>query len=215
MSAVTAAIKAMEAQAGSFTVPSVTQFSRKDDPFIVLVSCILSLRTKDKTTIEASNRLFRIAASAEKMSKLALGRMQKAIYPVGFYRNKASVIRQISRRITEELGNKVPDTIEGLLELKGVGRKTANLVLGLGYGIPAICVDTHVHRISNRLGWVKTSNPFETEMALQRLVPRRLWIKLNTIMVSFGQNICLPVSPFCTKCSIKKICRRAGVKRCR
>ena len=178
----------------------------------MLVSCILSLRTKDKTTVEASLRLFKAADTPRKMLRLPAPRIEKLIYPVGFYRNKAKVILGASRRITDEFRGRVPATLESLLSLKGVGRKTANLVLGLGFNIPAICVDTHVHRISNRLGWVKTKTPEETEKALEKVIPRSHWIDLNTILVTFGQNLCLPVSPFCSRCPVFKSCKRRGVR---
>ena len=145
------------------------------------------------------------------MLKLSSLRIQKLIYPVGFYRNKAKVILGISQRIIQDFSGRVPRRLEDLLSLKGVGRKTANLVLGLGFGIPAICVDTHVHRISNRLGWFETKSPEETECALRKIIPKRGWINLNTALVTFGQNICLPVSPFCSRCSVKKYCRQTGV----
>ena len=205
-------IKLIERQIKRFQAPIVTKISFDNDPYQVLISCILSLRTKDKTTTEASRRLFKIADNPEDMVKLSAARLQKLIYPVGFYRNKARVILDVSRRIIEDFSGKVPDNLEDLLSLKGVGRKTANLVLGLGFRIPAICVDTHVHRISNRLGWVKTKNPEETESALQKIIPRREWIDLNTTLVTFGQNLCFPVSPLCSQCLVKTNCKKIGVK---
>jgi endonuclease-3 len=173
------------------------------------------LRTKDKTTIEASKRLFEVADSPEGMIKLPLTRLQKIIYPVGFYRNKAKAILGLSHKIIEDFHGFVPDTIDELLSFKGVGRKTANLVLGLGFGIPAICVDTHVHRISNRLGWVKTRSPEDTEKELEKILPKRLWIDLNTILVAFGQNLCVPISPFCSACSVSSFCKKIGVNKSR
>jgi endonuclease-3 len=205
----------IENQVKSFKVPWVTEESKRKDPFRVLISCILSLRTKDKTTSEASERLFRLADTPAKIIKLSANRIQKLIYPVGFYRNKAKVILGISRKIREELRGGVPNNLEDLLKFKGVGRKTANLVLGLGYNIPAVCVDTHVHRISNRLGWVKTREPHATEEALQKIIPRNCWIKLNTLLVAFGQNICAPISPFCSRCYVNRYCKRIGVNRSR
>ena len=201
-------------QAGSFNIPYVTIVAdRKKDPYAVLVSCILSLRTKDKTTAEASKRLFKAAATPRKMINLSSSALEKLIYPVGFYHTKARVILGLSKRILKEFNGKVPDTEEELLSLKGVGRKTANLVLGLGYGIPAICVDIHVHRISNRLGWIRTKTPAESEEALIRLIPKRHWIELNTALVTFGQNVCLPVSPYCSRCFVNKYCEKKGVER--
>ena len=202
-------------QARKYRVPSVTQVVWRKDPYLILVSCILSLRTQDKTTTQASQRLFKLADSPRKMLKLSKARIQRLIYPVGFYRNKAKVILDLSRKIIQDYRGQVPRTLEELLTFKGVGRKTANLVLGLGFGIPAICVDTHVHRISNRLGWVKTKEPAQTEEALQKILPRRYWIDLNTALVTFGQNICLPISPHCSRCSVKKNCKRIGVLKSR
>lgn len=169
------------------------------------------MRTKDKTTILASQRLFKIADSPRDMLKLSSDRLAKIIYPVGFYRTKAKVMLGLSRKIISDFHGFVPKTLEGLLSFKGVGRKTANLVLGLGFKIPAICVDTHVHRISNRLGWVKTKNAEETEKELEKIIPKRLWIELNTILVAFGQNLCTPVSPFCGMCKVAVFCKKIGV----
>lgn len=208
-------VKLIERQVKGFNLPWVTVESKKNDPYRVLISCILSLRTKDKTTAEASNRLFRSADTPRKMIKLSAGCVRKLIYPVGFYRNKARVILGISRKILDVYSGRVPDKLEELLEFKGVGRKTANLVLGLGYHIPAICVDTHVHRISNRLGWVRTKDPRETEEALQKIIPVSQWIRLNTLLVAFGQNVCVPVSPFCGRCYASRHCRKIGVSRWR
>ncbi|MBU1999281.1 MAG: endonuclease III [Candidatus Omnitrophota bacterium] len=208
-------LKIIQKQVKPFVTPSVTLFSRKSNHYLVLVSCILSLRTKDKTTIEASKRLFNLADNPKKMVKLSQAKLEKIIYPVGFYRNKARVLKEISLRIMRDFTGRVPNNLDDLLSFKGVGRKTANLVLGLGFGIPAICVDTHVHRISNRLGWVRSKNPFDTELALEKIIPRRCWIESNTILVGFGQNICLPISPLCSNCHVRRLCKRVGVKICR
>jgi len=208
-------IKLIEKQVKRFKVPSVTEISRGNDPYLVLISCILSLRTKDKTTIEASRRLFKAADTPDKIIRLPRQRIEKLIYPVGFYRNKTKVIRDISAGIVNDFSGHVPDDLDSLLKFKGVGRKTANLVLGLGYNIPAICVDTHVHRISNRLGWVRAKKPEQTENALKKIIPSDYWIKLNTILVAFGQNICLPVSPFCSKCAVYRHCKRIRVNKFR
>lgn len=208
-------LKLIASQVKRFVVPSVTQVSRKRSPYRILISCLLSLRTKDKTTLEASRRLFKIADNPYAMARLTPRRVRGLIYPVGFYRNKAKTIIVISKKIIAQYAGKVPAHLEGLLQFKGVGRKTANLVLGLGFHIPAICVDTHVHRISNRLGWVRTKSPEETESALQKIIPKRYWIDLNTWLVTFGQNICLPVSPFCGKCRVYPFCKRVGVKKFR
>ncbi|MDD5432698.1 MAG: endonuclease III [Candidatus Omnitrophica bacterium] len=208
-------IKLIEKSIHKFTIPSVTLVSRKNDPYRVLISCILSLRTKDKATVEATHRLFKVADSPKSMVKLSQLQLQKIIYPVGFYRNKSKAILDLSNKIINDFNSKVPSNIEDLLSLRGVGRKTANLVLGLGFKIPAICVDTHVHRISNRLGWVKTNNPEETEEALKKIIPEALWISLNTTLVTFGQNLCVPISPYCSRCNVFRLCKRVGVKKFR
>ena len=185
------------------------------DPFRVLVACLLSLRTKDETTGPAAARLFALADTPEAMRRLSPHTIERAIYPVGFYRTKARVLRDVSRDLIERFGGSVPDDIDALLTLKGVGRKTANLVVTQGFNKPGICVDVHVHRISNRWGYVSTRTPEETEMALRRRLPRRYWIGYNDLLVSFGQNICLPVSPYCSRCPIRAGCPRKGVVRSR
>ena len=188
---------------------------REGDPFRVLIACILSLRTQDTTTGPASDRLFAAAATPESMLKLTPRRIERLIYPVGFYRTKARVILGICRDLLERFGGRVPDTIDELLTLNGVGRKTANLVVTMGYGKPGICVDTHVHRISNRLGYVKTRDPEETEMALREKLPRRHWIGYNDLLVSFGQNVCTPLSPRCSICPVTTLSPKVGVTKTR
>ena len=185
------------------------------DPFRVLIACLLSLRTKDETTGPAAARLFALADTPEAMRRLSPRAIERAIYPVGFYRTKARVLRDVSRDLIARYGGSVPDDIDALLTLKGVGRKTANLVVTQGFNKPGICVDVHVHRISNRWGYVRTKTPEETEMALRRRLPRRYWIGYNDLLVSFGQNICLPVSPHCSRCPIRAGCPRTGVARSR
>lgn len=181
------------------------------DPFRVLIACILSLRTQDTTTGPAAERLFALAATPAAMLRLTPRRIERAIFPVGFYRTKARVIRSICRDLLDRFGGRVPDTLDDLLTLKGVGRKTANLVVTMGYGKPGICVDTHVHRISNRLGYLRTRTPEETEMALRAKLPRRYWIGYNDLLVGFGQNVCTPLSPRCSVCPVRALCRRVGV----
>lgn len=176
------------------------------DPFKILVSTVLSLRTKDEVTLKASERLFSVVSNPEELAKLPEEEIQKLIYPVGFYRNKAKVLKEMSKTIIEKFNGKVPDNIDELLSIKGVGRKTANLVLSAGYGKPAICVDTHVHRISNRLGLVKTTHPEETEFELMKIFPQYLWSDINKIFVAFGQTICKPVKPRCKECPISNYC---------
>jgi len=185
------------------------------DPFQILISCLLSLRTRDETTIEASKRLFSIAKSPEEVLRLSKEEIEKAIYPVGFYRKKAETIYEISRRLVEEYNSSVPDTIDELLKFKGVGRKTANIVITHAYQKPGIAVDTHVHRISNRLGLVSTKNPEKTEFALKKVIPEEYWISLNSLFVIHGQTICTPLSPKCSKCVIRAYCKRVGIKKFR
>jgi endonuclease-3 len=200
----------IEKQAKEFESLWVSGQYRRD-PFRVLISCIISLRTKEAVTAAASARLFTVAADSNVLAKLSVARISRLIYPAGFYRVKARIISLISRRIAHEFGGKVPSTLPELLSFKGVGRKTANLVLGVGFGIPAICVDTHVHRISNRLGWLVSVKPEETEVTLMRIFPRHYWIKLNDVLVAFGQNVCAPVSPFCSRCAVNRYCGKVGV----
>lgn len=185
------------------------------DPFRILISCLLSLRTKDKTTGEASARLFALADTPRMLLKLPLRRIERAIFPVGFYRTKAKSIHQICRRLLDVYGGVVPDSIDEVVTLSGVGRKTANLVVTVGYGKPGICVDIHVHRICNRWGYVKTKTPEDTEQALRRKLPKQYWITLNDLLVPYGQNLCQPVSPFCSHCKLMDYCDRVGVERSR
>lgn len=202
-------IRILKTENRIFTIPAVTQISNKSrSPFMVLISCILSLRTRDNTTMQASQRLFNLAKTPEAMMGLPIKIIEKTIYPVGFYRNKAKVIKNICKELIEKHHSKVPDTIDELLKFKGVGRKTANLVVTIGYGKPGICVDTHVHRITNRWGYVKTKTPEQTEFALRKKLPKRYWIIINDLLVTFGQNICKPISPLCSRCSLYKYCSR-------
>ncbi len=197
-------------------LPIVSGLAEKDsDPFQILISTLLSLRTKDEVTEVATQRLFALASTPSEMLKLSEDQIINAIYPVGFYRNKTNTILHVCRELIEKYKSRVPDTIEELLSLKGVGRKTANLVVTLGYKGEGICVDTHVHRISNRLGYVKTKNPEETEFALRKKLPHQYWTIYNTIMVAFGRNICRPISPLCSKCPVSGYCDKAGVTRSR
>lgn len=182
-----------------------------ETPFMVLISCILSLRTQDKTTTAASDRLFAIASTPEKMLATPERVIQKAIYPVSFYRVKARTIHAICEQLSERFSGEVPSTLDRLLELPGVGRKTANIVVTMAFHKAGIAVDTHVHRISNRLGYVKTKTPDETEIALRKKLPRRYWILYNDLLVSYGQNLCKPISPFCSKCKVAVYCKRVGV----
>ena len=178
------------------------------NPYLVLIACILSLRTNDLTTYPATLRMLEIGKEPKDFAYCDPERLTKAIYPLGFYKNKANQIIELSSILVEELDNKVPDTIEDLIKFNGVGRKTANLVLAKGFGIPAICVDVHVHRICNRLGYVKTKNPEETEFALREKLPIKHWLDINTLLVTHGQNVCKPIKPQCDICPIKDYCAK-------
>ena len=192
--------------------PSVTLVGKKwRSPYLVLVSCLLSLRTKDETTLPASKRLFALAQTPERMLELSVRDIERAIYPVGFYHTKARRILDISRELVDAHRGAVPSTLEELLSFKGVGRKTANLVLVEGFGKPGICVDTHVHRITNRLGYISTRTPEKTEAGLRKNLPQALWKDINWILVLWGQNVCRPVSPKCSVCPVSQICRKVGV----
>ena len=185
-------------------------------PFHVLISCILSLRTKDQVTGPASQRLFALAATPKSLLALNVQQIEKAIYPVGFYKTKARTIQRICKILLEQYNGQVPKTREELLLLPGVGPKTAAITMVYGHNQhDHIPTDIHVHRISHRLGWVKTKSPEETEIALKQVVPKHYWKDLNDMLVQFGQNICKPVSPWCSKCSIKMTCSRIGVVRSR
>jgi endonuclease-3 len=205
----------LKKQAQGLDVPWIENMVHKDqlnrDPFKVLISCILSLRTQDKTTGAATERLFKLAPDVKALSVLPVGKIEKAIYPVGFYRVKAETIKELSIALITKYDSKVPDEIDELLKLKGVGRKTANLVITLGYNKPGICVDTHVHRITNRWGYVKTHTPEQTEFALRKKLPPAYWLEINGLLVAFGQNICRPISPMCSKCDINRLCDKIGV----
>lgn len=176
------------------------------NPYLVLIACILSLRTNDKTTYPATLRMLELAKTPQEMINISEGDLANAIYPVGFYKNKAKQIIELSKTIVEKLNGKVPDTIENLTKFNGVGRKTANLVLAKGFGIPAICVDVHVHRIFNRIGYVNTKTPDETEFALREKLPQKYWLDINTLMVTHGQNVCKPTKPKCDECPIREYC---------
>jgi len=205
-------IKFLKKELAVGTMPIVSHLAEnQSDPFMVLISTLLSLRTKDEVTAVATERLFALAGTPEEMLKVPQAKIAKTIYPVGFYHVKARTIHSVCRDMIKRFNSQVPDDLEELLSIKGVGRKTANLVVSLAYGKKGICVDTHVHRISNRLGYVQTEKPDETEFALRAKLPQKHWIIYNTIMVAFGRKTCKPVSPLCTKCPVRKCCDRVGV----
>ncbi len=203
-------VRILRKEVRQWPVPAIGHYV--ETPFTVLISCILSLRTQDKTTNAASERLFAIADTPGKMLATPADVIEKAIYPVSFYRVKTKSIHAVSDKLLKEFGGQVPSNLDDLLQLPGVGRKTANIVVTLGFRKAGIAVDTHVHRISNRLGYVRTKTPDETEMALRRKLPPRYWITFNDLLVTYGQNLCKPISPFCSRCKIAKYCKRVGVK---
>lgn len=196
-----------------FENPTIEKLNKKlNSPYWVLISCLLSLRTKDETTEKVVKNLNKIAKTPQQILKLHFNKLKSIIYKTGFYNNKAHTIKKVTKKILNEYNGNVPDNLDDLLSLPGVGRKTANLVLTVAYNKMGICVDTHVHKIFNRWGYVKTKNPDETEMELRRKLPKKYWKKINNYLVLFGKNICLPVSPLCSKCVVNKECPKIGVK---
>lgn len=185
------------------------------DPFHTLVATLISLRTRDEVTRAAAGRLLARAGTPAKLARLQTRTIDRLIYPAGFHRRKAKTLRRIARLLLDEHGGEVPDDLDSLLALPGVGLKTANLVLSRGHSVPAICVDTHVHRIFNRLGYVETAQPDETEPVLRARLPRRYWIEVNLLLVRFGQQVCTPLSPRCSGCPVARYCARVGVTRSR
>jgi endonuclease III len=209
-------IRLLEQELVKRELPIVTRLAEEHrDPFEILISTLLSLRTKDEVTAAATERLFLLASTPAEMLRLSEAEIQRAIYPVGFYRNKAETIRHVCRELIERFESRVPDSIEELLTLKGVGRKTANLVVSLGFNGAGLCVDTHVHRISNRIGYVRTKNPEETEFALRAKLHPEHWSRYNTLLVAFGRNTCRPISPLCSHCPVEAYCDRVGVVKSR
>ena len=205
-------IKILKKELNVGEMPIVSHLAESErDPFVILISTLLSLRTKDEVTALATERILALASTPEEMLKVPQAKIARAIYPVGFYRNKARGIHHVCRELIDRFHSKVPDNLDDLLSIKGIGRKTANLVITLAYGKDGICVDTHVHRISNRLGYVATKTPDETEMVLRDKLPRKYWIIYNTLLVFFGRKTCKPVSPVCSTCPISKYCDRKGV----
>lgn len=206
-------VKILQEELDEDTLPVVSHLAlKRHEPFVILISTLLSLRTKDEVTAEATERLFQLAATPQDMLQIPVEKIAETIYPVGFYHVKARTIHHVCQELIDRFSAEVPDNLDDLLSIKGVGRKTANLVIALAYGKEAICVDIHVHRISNRLGYVTTANPEETEYALRDKLPRRYWIIYNTVMVAFGRKTCKPVSPLCSRCPVIKYCDRVGVK---
>ncbi len=205
-------MKILENNYKDSTSPSVTLIAdRTKNTFNILVSTIISLRTKDEVTTKASKRLFKKAFSFKDIQEMRTQEIENLIYPAGFYKTKAKRLKDMANIIENSLHGNIPDTMEDLLRLPGVGRKTANLVLTLGFNKPGLCVDTHVHRITNRFAWVSTKSPTETEFALKKVLPQKYWRKINDYLVSYGQTICRPISPFCSKCNLNNICPKINV----
>jgi len=196
-----------------FKDPIVTRIAQDNDPFAILISTMLSLRTKDTTTEHAFNSLVSVAATPYTISRLPTARLEELIYPVGFYKTKAKNIRLTSSIIADKYSGRVPDEIDELIALPGVGRKTANLVVTLGFKKMGICVDTHVHRITNRWGYVRTKDPLGTEMRLREILPKKYWLQINDLLVAYGQNICRPIGPFCSRCRLATYCEQMDVKK--
>jgi endonuclease III len=203
-------VRILKRESRRWPVPALAKYV--ETPFTVLISCILSLRTQDKTTLAASDRLFAIAATPESMLAVPVKTIEQVIYPVSFYRTKARTLQAICEQILSRHGGSVPSDMDALLDLPGVGRKTANIVVTLAFQKPGIAVDTHVHRISNRLGYVRSRTPEKTEMALRRKLPSKYWIVFNDLLVAYGQNHCKPISPHCSTFKIALYCKRIGVK---
>ncbi len=211
---ITDAIAVLQNVTATMPQPLIDQMSETHQtPYKILIATLLSLRTKDSTTAIAAPKLFALAETPAKMMKLTPAQIENAIYPVGFYRNKARSILKTSQKLLDDFGGDVPHTLDKLLSLPGVGRKTANLVLTMGFGLPGICVDIHVHRISNRWGYVQTQSPEETELALREKLPQKYWIAYNSLLVTLGQTICHPTSPWCSKCPLADMCPKIGVTR--
>ncbi len=210
------AIRALKKIIPQWEVPAVGKVAeRHRTPFHVLISTLISLRTKDQVTHQASQRLFELANTPQEMIKLTPKQIEKAIYPAGFYKTKAKTILGVCGTLLEKYNGVVPDDVDELTQMKGVGRKTANLVVTLGYNKLGICVDTHVHRISNRWGYIKTKTPDETEQVLRKKLPKQYWIIYNDLLVTFGQNLCVPISPWCSRCPIERYCAKIGVEKWR
>ncbi len=195
--------------------PTVRRSSQSKDPFKVLVACLLSLRTKDENTEKSSNKLFKVAQTPEEILAISTEKLEKLIYSSGYYKKKARTLKSVSKEIIERFSSKVPQTKEELLSIKGVGPKTANIVLCFAYNQCVLPIDIHCHRIPNRLGWVKTKSPEQTEEELEKVLPKKYWAEFNTVIILFGKSICTPISPFCSKCPIESYCPKLGVVRSR
>jgi len=194
---------------------TLNRMRKKPDAFKIFISCLLSLRTQDKNTEKASKRLFSVASTPQTIVKLPIKKLEKLIYSSGHYKKKSKTLKHVSKTLIEKFNGKVPDTEQELLSIKGVGRKTANIVLAFAYGKDVLPIDTHCHRIPNRLSWVSTKTPEQTEIELMKILPKKYWKDFNAIFVLFGKTICQPISPWCSKCPINKYCKKINVKRSR
>jgi len=194
---------------------TLNKMRKKPDPFKILISCLLSLRTQDKNTETASRKLFAVADTPKEIIRLPIQKLEKLIFSSGHYKKKARTLKHVSKVLIEKHNGKVPKTREELLKIKGIGPKTSNIVLAFAFGKLVIPVDVHVHRIPNRIGWIKTKTPEQTEKELEKILPKKYWREFNAIFVQFGQTICQPISPWCSKCFINKYCKKVGVKRSR
>ncbi len=194
---------------------TLNRMRKKPDPFKILISCLLSLRTQDKNTEIVSKNLFDVADTPGKILRLPTVKLEKLIFSSGHYRKKTQTLKHVSKVLIEKFNSKVPDTKEELLSIKGVGPKTANIVLSFAFQKPVLPIDTHCHRIPNRLGWVKTKKPEKTEIELEKILPKKYWLEFNALFVLFGKTICQPISPWCSKCPVEKYCAKIGVNRSR
>jgi endonuclease-3 len=207
-------IKILEKETAAFMPPLIDCIVEEfgSDPYLILIGCLLSLRARDATTIHVCRELFACVKTPEELlSLLSVPELERIIFKTGFYRNKAQVLREVSATLLERFEGRVPATFDELISIRGIGPKTANLVLGMAFGIPGICVDTHVHRISNRLGVIATKTVGQTELELKRVLPKNRWIIWNKLLVMWGQNVCIPRSPKCSRCAVKGLCKRIGV----
>ncbi len=192
---------------------TLNRMRRKPNAFKILISCLLSLRTQDKNTKKVSKKLFEIADTPRKLSEISIKKLEKLIFSSGHYKKKAKTLKHVSKELINKFNSKVPAKKEALLSIKGIGPKTANIVLAFAYGKEVLPIDTHCHRIPNRLGWVKTKTPEKTESELSKILPKKYWADFNAIFVQFGKEICQPISPWCSKCPINQYCKKIGVKR--
>ncbi len=200
---------------GQCRQPTVRRSSQSKDPFKVLIACLLSLRTQDKNTEIASSRLFAEASTPREIVSMPIEKLEELIFSSGHYHKKAQVLKSVSKELIERFGSEVPKTKEDLLSIKGIGPKTANIVLAFAYGQDVLPIDVHCHRIPNRLGWVKTKTPEQTEKELEKILPKEYWKEFNTVIILFGKDICQPISPWCSKCPVSDYCEKVGVERSR